>query len=672
MNCTPTKRETVAVVDTGGSVEDLLLTVRSLQRAHPELLIVAVTNDGTEDGPIKSAGALTRRGSMASAVNETWRERRCHVLVVREPTTFPARALDRARAIVEENLSIGTVSFLRRGTGFLALAGTDDPAFADEDAVTATLRSSATPLPVPIPFAEGPAVLLSAYALSALGDLADAGESPEAVLGGFSVRARRKGFLDVVDPSTFLSPHGGGEPSMSITAACPEARELHDLLTAPSSPISTFRRATRATVAGVTVLIDGSCLGPLEMGTQVQTVALVRALARRSDVARVAVALPDDLPPYARSMVSVSKVDARPAPTGDLSTFGTLDVAHQPFQPEGPVDIAGCGDVAARYVVTLLDLIAYRGRSYQTSAGDWTRYRQRVFRAASLVDAVIAPTHDVARQIRIERLPVDDDRLFVVPIGTDHLQGDEAGVMPPALAAALPAERPFLLVLGADYTHKNRDLAIRTLQELRRRGSELSLVMAGMNVYGSSQREESDVRAPGDPVHVLGDVTSEERNWLLRHASVVLYPTSAEGVGLVPFEAAGFSTPTVLVPFGPLGELLGALPVTSADWSPQALATTAETLLHDSDAAADQVRATLAIGAQYTWDACAAALVEVYRTVLGRPALEARTYLSARDGELDAIRAERDRLHTANERVRHSAASRASLGLEALRGKFRR
>ncbi len=176
---------------------------------------------------------------------------------------------------------------------------------------------------------------------------------------------------------------------------------------------------------------------------------------------------------------------------------------------------------------------------------------------------------------------------------------------------------------------------------------------------------------PADPVHVLGDVTSEERNWLLWHASVVLYPTSAEGIGLVPFEAARFSTPTVLVPFGPLGELLGALPVTADDWSPEALATTAETFLRDRDAAADQVRATLAIGADYSWDACAAALVEVYRSVLARPAVEARVYLARRDRELEALLAQRDQQQLANERLCRSKAYRLAVRLEKLRGMLR-
>ena len=71
---------------------------------------------------------------------------------------------------------------------------------------------------------------------------------------------------------------------------------------------------------------------------------------------------------------------------------------------------------------------------------------------------------------------------------------------------------------------------------------------------------------------MIPDVSSAERNWLLKHAELVLYPTSAEGFGLVPHEAAAFGTPTVMVPFGPLGERLPDLPVAPQDWETKTLA----------------------------------------------------------------------------------------------------
>ncbi len=88
----------------------------------------------------------------------------------------------------------------------------------------------------------------------------------------------------------------------------------------------------------------------------------------------------------------------------------------------------------------------------------------------------------------------------------------------------------------------------------------------------------------------------------------------------MPYEAARLGTPTVMVPVGPLKDLAAALPVAAADWSPTALADASEALLWDPTLAAAQVRATLAAGRDLTWDATAARLVDVYRSLLARPA----------------------------------------------------
>jgi glycosyltransferase involved in cell wall biosynthesis len=189
------------------------------------------------------------------------------------------------------------------------------------------------------------------------------------------------------------------------------------------------------------------------------------------------------------------------------------------------------------------------------------------------------------------------------------------------------AAEDFALVLGANYGHKNRELAIRAITEVRRRGRPMSLVVVGASVpYGSRRDLEAramlDVRREfGTAEHVvtIPDVTSEERNWLLRHASVVLYPTSAEGFGLVPFEAASFGTPTVAVGFGPIAEVAPDLPVVAQGWDPGDLADCVERLVADRDLYDRQVAAVLRSGTRYTWRRTAAGLVDAYRTTLSLP-----------------------------------------------------
>lgn len=629
----------MAAVLVSGPAEDHLPTVTSLLHAHPGMTVLAGSARPDACEALAAAGAtVVEAASMAALVTEARRRGAGHVLAVSCPTAFPSAALRPALDLLDGQLSVATVSFLSNAGGPLSFPYghpvANQPEGLDETAITARLRgASPALLPAPVACAAGPATLLSAYALSAVGDLvADAGLSPLAVVADFSLRARRRGFVNVADPSTYCARlydgSGSAAASPEITAGDRDRlAERHPYLAvaeresvAPESPLAIAHRTARSKVLGVQVLVDGSCLGRREMGTQVQTVALIRALAASDDVDRVAVSLATDPPPYAAGALAHPKVDARRAGPGAAAVFGTVDVVHRPFQPDGPLDVDGWRAVGRRTVLTVLDLISYRSPAYHPSTDGWVAYRRALEAAVARVDAVVTPSHDVNLQLRTERLPIDEGRLRTAELGTDHLGGDEAASIPAALLERGYAAGRFVLVMGANYAHKNRDIAYATVAELRRRGVDVALVAAGAGVpFGSSRVAEAG--AGGDaPAFVLPDLKAEERNWLLRHAAVVLYPTSAEGFGFVPSEAARFGTPTVFVPTGPLAEIYRDLPVAAGDWSPASLAGVAEQLLADPALGRAQVKAVLAAGAAYTWDATAAKLVDIYRSILSLPA----------------------------------------------------
>lgn len=541
-------------------------TVAAIRRAEPDLPVVVA-------GP-----------SWVAAVNEAGP---AHVVAVLAPVAdLPPEGLAGALAIVGGDRRVATVSFLP--------------------------EADVSSEPAPVPFATGAVVVLSRYAFSAVGPLAEAPGPAEAV-ADFSLRARRRGFLDMVDPSVGVGAPGP-EPDRGWLAG------RHPFIAAWSddedAPLAIVRGAARARAGGLRILVDGSWLGSWEMGTQVQAVAMVQALARRDDVARVTMALPAVLPAAARELLAGPKVDARPDTGGNLSGLGPADVVHRPFQPDWPLDIGAWRREGARTVVTILDLIAYTVGSYHPTGEHWMAHRRTIRQTVASVDGVVVISDDVAVQARRERLAVEPGRLFVVGLGTDHLRWDA----PESVPAAMAGIGRFVVVLGADYAHKNRDLAVRAHAELCRRGLALALVLVGPSVrHGSSDVAESAAGPVEGNVVRLPNVPAAERNWLLRHAELVLYPTSAEGFGLVPHEAARLGTPTVMVPAGPLADLASRLPVAADDWSPRALADAAEALLWDPTLAATHVAATLAAGRDLTWDATAAGLVEVYRSLLARP-----------------------------------------------------
>jgi glycosyltransferase involved in cell wall biosynthesis len=628
----------VCAVYANGTEAPWLTTIAAVRRLAPELeVVVGAPVDSSLDD--RSAQCEVRTLSTLSQLVDSVHLSHpgAHILVIAWPAVLPPKPLGVALEIADSDLRCSSVSFFSNAAAYLSFPHRDAPSIhqiddLDEQMITRRLRASLDDLPpVSIPYATGPAVLLTSQGLSVVGPFPDHGpDRLELALAEYSCRARCHGMIDYLDPSTFvLRPRDLGVAFRNDTwmtevdetwlnARFPGVVEAPRDPRERSAALGDTFTAARAVVGGLRIVIDGSVLGPKEMGTQVAILALIKALAERSEIASIGVSLPVSHPPaYAVDVLGHPKVDSRFVPGNDLSVFGEVDIIHRPFQSSVEDDWRR---TAARIVMTQHDLIAYQVPIYHETSEAWFKYRDAIRHAAADVDGLIAISEDVRRQVTTERLGIEEQRVFVVPNGVGHLTGKESGFAPSELVHRGFDGTEFLLVLGADYAHKNRGLAIEVLRELNDMGHQLSLVLAGAHVpYGSSRIDEEEAWKPDLPVYVVPDVSSEERNWLLRHASVVLYLTSAEGFGLVPHEAAAFGTPTVFVPFGPLAERFPHLPAAPADWSLGELAKATDTLLRDPALAREQIETIVADTKRYDWENTASGVLDVYRAVLARP-----------------------------------------------------
>jgi len=626
------------------NADHLMTAVWSLRSAG--IQVVAGGPSGESIVPFRELGCeCLVSPNAADLINQTWMLHRLAVLAVADAITLPDNFLGRALQLIDDDLRVATVSFLSNDAGFLSFPVRNGPINQppeghDASSVSRRLREFGPhEPPTPIPTAVGAAVLLAPSALGAVGGLIP---GPQAELAGtlaeFAVRARSRGFIHLVDDSTYFLRHrvAGDAPHKIGTLDDLHPVERHWIHTlypnevgfvdheakSNTAPLALTHGLARTKVLGVRVAVDGSYLGPHEMGTQVSILATVEALSRRHDVREVVVALRSDIPAYAAKILSMPKVIPRAVDFNTLEGLGRCDVAHRMVQPDQWFSVDLWRTVADRVIVTILDLIAYRNGAYHEDTEQWLAYRDALRKGSADADAVVVISEDVKIQAEMERLPVDPQRLHAVPFGTGHLTGDEATEMPRELVARGFVEGQFILCLGTDYAHKNRDLALAVLADLHGRGHSHALVMAGPTVpYGSSRLAEANLmlhhgETLESEVFLLPDLPSSERNWLIRHADLVLYPSSAEGFGFVPYEAARFGTPTLFTRFGPLQELAPDIPVAAEDWSPETLAAAADSLLSDPAQARLQVESCLAAGAKYTWAATAERLTDVYRHVL--------------------------------------------------------
>ena len=630
-----------AAVFVSGVPEEWLTTLQSLREHAPGVEIVLGAAELSTLGPLADLDVtVTCQPNPANLVDHVYRLGRSHVLVLAAPAAFPPGALERALDLVDTDLRVSSVSFLSNIADYAGFPVPDVASIhqvedLDEVAITRRLRAAEEGLdPVPIPYPVGPAVLVSTQALSLVHPFPDRGDRVPVSLAEFGALARARGMLDMLDPSTFVArPTDVPGPHGDLAGLAPAeadwlAQRYPGIIRAAHDPVeehSALRQAVqvaRATTFGLRIVLDGSCIGPKPMGHQVTFLAMAAALAARDDVDYLGIAVPGPIPGYATAWLDHPTIEVRQAPAGRVDGFPRVDIVHRPYQVVPGVDARSWREVGARTLITQHDLIAFQVPDYHGTPENWFAYRSATRSNLEAVDGLVAISEDTRRQIALERLPVEASRVFVVPNGIDHLTGREPEREPAELAARGFNGQPFLLVLGTNYTHKNRDLAIHVTRELTRRGHPLALVMAGALVpYGSSRVAEAAAWAPGEPVYTVPDVTDDERNWLLRHAEVVLYPSGAEGFGLIPNEAAAFGTPTVVVPFGPFRERMADLPVAPADWGVDTLADACAELLLDPLVAKAQIEAINASLPSYDWPGCAKSLVEVYRSLLVRPPL---------------------------------------------------
>jgi glycosyltransferase involved in cell wall biosynthesis len=361
----------------------------------------------------------------------------------------------------------------------------------------------------------------------------------------------------------------------------------------------------------ISVGIDAAWLVGSESGAQVAAVELIRELVRRPEIARVVLLSDTGVVPDRLAMPKVSGMTWASA-----LAIGTpiVDIVHRPYQPGADVDFRRYLRVGTSVALTVLDLIAYDNPAYHESAWWRRRYQDAFAEQVCLADCVFAISGHVGSRLQ----QLFGDRLSgpVRPalLGTDHLNGDipSAPDLGPALKPLDGAR--FLLVLGNDFIHKNRDFAVKVFADMCDRGYDGGLVLAGFHLdrWSSFDYELSGAGRYADRITRLGSMSNSEKIWLLQNAHAVLYTTSAEGFGLVPFEAAARGTPAAFVRFGPMRETLPDVDACDG-WQVRPFADYVFRLLANPQ---QQVAAIQAAGATLTWTSHADHVLAAYRHML--------------------------------------------------------
>lgn len=372
----------------------------------------------------------------------------------------------------------------------------------------------------------------------------------------------------------------------------------------PPRPPAVTAAAHRAHVTDIA--LDGRCLGHPLSGTQTQFLGLAMGLARMG--ARPTVMLPHEVHPSVASAVDRMGNDL---PCVERSRLRQAAIFHRPFQMWSLEDLADCLSLGERLVLTHQDMILDRTPEYTSTMERWHAYKEATRAALSSADEVGFFSRHAAEDAASDGL-VDCARSTVVPLGVDHLSRDER------VTPANPfGGRPYMLVLGNSYWHKNRVFAVRLLRWLiEGEGWDGGLVLAGGDTtLGSSVSAEAALVGASPPLRgrVIdrGIVTEAEREALYRGAELVLFPSMYEGFGLVPFEAATFGTACAYTYRASMREYLpdaGAFPSFDVDEAGPFVST----LLGDNAARSRVLAEITKAAASLTWERTARGYLDAY------------------------------------------------------------
>ena len=640
----------IAVSDEQSLLDQCLDSLRAHTPAAIQLISVAAT-----------AAAVNRAQEQLAPAD---------VVVIEESCRVTPGWLERLRDAARRDSNTATASALADVGTALALSDEDSPQ-QDAEKLADSLAEHTLTLRPRLRRAIGPCVYVRREALELVGALDEELDLRWALELDFAQRCLLSGLAhvaadDVVVQRLSATADGDGDGDgdgeglpAALVERYPYLSERPAL--ADSSVLTLALEAARGPRPRLWVTLDARALDGAVTGTQVHILELILALARTEQL-------------RLRLLVREQRIDRetlellRGLPETEILAAEGLDpstprstVFHRPQQTFSPSDVALALALGERFVLSQLDLIAYRNPGYFADAGAWEDYRRASRHGLSAAERVVVFSDHTRRELLSDAL-VENSRIRIVPPGLDHRAAGE-----PRRPAALDDAREkslgddgFLLCLGTDFRHKNREFALRLLASLREHHDwSGSLALAGTHIaHGSSlELERAFLRAHpelADAVVALGPVSEREKAWLIAHAGAVVYPSVYEGFGLVPFESALSGIPCVFAPQSSLRETAPDETATIVPWDPQASAAATYALITDARARERHVNALAAAARELTWLSAARELVEIYRQAAVAPVRDAATLsrdLVQREGrlsvehDLEAARLVREREH---------------------------
>lgn len=210
------------------------------------------------------------------------------------------------------------------------------------------------------------------------------------------------------------------------------------------------------------------------------------------------------------------------------------------------------------YVVTIHDLIISRFPTERATTLGPLMYRfkqwayNRVIAHAAYHAKKIITVSEYSKQDIMDYFTLPADRIIVTYEAVEPFA--EAVATTTALVTS-----PYLLYVGNAYPHKNLEVLLQVMQQLKQdQQLNFKLMFVGKTDYFYKRLQDQAIALQVDDVVVFtGFVPDTDLPLLYRRALAYIFPSKYEGFGLPPLEAMSYGTPVLAARSSCLPEILG-------------------------------------------------------------------------------------------------------------------
>lgn len=231
-------------------------------------------------------------------------------------------------------------------------------------------------------------------------------------------------------------------------------------------------------------------------------------------------------------------------------------------------------------------------------------------------DHIITISEFSKREIT-ELLGIPEEKISVVYCAPSLLEncGEEAKT-----AEKFGVYGPFLLYVGTIEPRKNLVRLLRAFDLLKQRYDiPHKLVLAGGKGWGCTEVYQiaETLSCPEDVVFT-GYISSGEKNWLYRHATLFVFPSLYEGFGIPPLEAMFFGCPVVCADVASLPEIVGDAAELVDPLEEESISAGIWRVLSNQQYAKMLICSGYQQIKQFSWDRSAEKLRQICREVIGK------------------------------------------------------